>query len=128
MIRRPPRSTLFPYTTLFRSVARLDAATAHRRRGAAGDGAAAVGHPGLLPRGVPAPLPGPGGRGVVGLGGLRPGPGEPGADPHHGAAAWHAGPRRRAVRVHVLGAGAGRHDHRRLTTPVGRPPFVTPRG
>src|SRR2546429_5760913 len=25
MIRRPPRSTLFPYTTLFRSVGRLDA-------------------------------------------------------------------------------------------------------
>src|SRR5688572_31862913 len=25
MIRRPPRSTLFPYTTLFRSAARLDA-------------------------------------------------------------------------------------------------------
>src|SRR3712207_7225703 len=25
MIRRPPRSTLFPYTTLFRSVAGLDA-------------------------------------------------------------------------------------------------------
>src|SRR5256886_4557856 len=24
MIRRPPRSTLFPYTTLFRSVAKLD--------------------------------------------------------------------------------------------------------
>src|SRR2546426_3597042 len=24
MIRRPPRSTLFPYTTLFRSVAHLD--------------------------------------------------------------------------------------------------------
>src|SRR5947207_5042810 len=24
MIRRPPRSTLFPYTTLFRSVARVD--------------------------------------------------------------------------------------------------------
>src|SRR2546427_5733333 len=24
MIRRPPRSTLFPYTTLFRSVARID--------------------------------------------------------------------------------------------------------
>src|SRR5437762_7367439 len=24
MIRRPPRSTLFPYTTLFRSVAELD--------------------------------------------------------------------------------------------------------
>src|SRR5256885_10772825 len=29
MIRRPPRSTLFPYTTLFRS---LDAATARRVR------------------------------------------------------------------------------------------------
>src|SRR3712207_7795413 len=28
MIRRPPRSTLFPYTTLFRSAVRLD----HRRR------------------------------------------------------------------------------------------------
>src|SRR2546427_9031434 len=25
MIRRPPRSTLFPYTTLFRSIARLSA-------------------------------------------------------------------------------------------------------
>src|SRR5258707_8686794 len=30
MIRRPPRSTLFPYTTLFRSLSILD-----RRRGAA---------------------------------------------------------------------------------------------
>src|SRR3989454_7232946 len=28
MIRRPPRSTLFPYTTLFRSAPRLDAWTA----------------------------------------------------------------------------------------------------
>src|SRR3712207_7060373 len=42
MIRRPPRSTLFPYTTLFRSVerarlARRDAVgDAHRVRGAAG--------------------------------------------------------------------------------------------
>src|SRR2546429_4579815 len=35
MIRRPPRSTLFPYTTLFRSVAYLDRSHAHaqgRRR------------------------------------------------------------------------------------------------
>src|SRR3712207_8449287 len=31
MIRRPPRSTLFPYTTLFRSEAAADPA-AHRRR------------------------------------------------------------------------------------------------
>src|SRR2546427_1146506 len=29
MIRRPPRSTLFPYTTLFRSVARLDTRSRH---------------------------------------------------------------------------------------------------
>src|SRR3712207_8765674 len=28
MIRRPPRSTLFPYTTLFRSVSTLDALAA----------------------------------------------------------------------------------------------------
>src|SRR2546422_7208275 len=38
MIRRPPRSTLFPYTTLFRSLGRQDAAVAgravhHRREG-----------------------------------------------------------------------------------------------
>src|SRR3712207_7071336 len=37
MIRRPPRSTLFPYTTLFRSLERpdldLDAAVAALRRG-----------------------------------------------------------------------------------------------
>src|SRR3712207_8840404 len=29
MIRRPPRSTLFPYTTLFRSVPDVAAVTAH---------------------------------------------------------------------------------------------------
>src|SRR5258708_29529513 len=28
MIRRPPRSTLFPYTTLFRSIARIRSKTA----------------------------------------------------------------------------------------------------
>src|SRR2546430_13869109 len=33
MIRRPPRSTLFPYTTLFRSL------SARRRRGTGGGGA-----------------------------------------------------------------------------------------
>src|SRR5260370_14083976 len=31
MIRRPPRSTLFPYTTLFRSRSRLNAEIGHRR-------------------------------------------------------------------------------------------------
>src|SRR3712207_7764317 len=34
MIRRPPRSTLFPYTTLFRSRARRAASRAWRGRGA----------------------------------------------------------------------------------------------
>src|SRR5258708_12079473 len=41
MIRRPPRSTLFPYTTLFRSQERFDAAGAgegHRGRVAGADG------------------------------------------------------------------------------------------
>src|SRR5256885_5407960 len=32
MIRRPPRSTLFPYTTLFRSLARRAMARPRRRR------------------------------------------------------------------------------------------------
>src|SRR3712207_6994082 len=36
MIRRPPRSTLFPYTTLFRS-ADIGLRERSRRRGAAGD-------------------------------------------------------------------------------------------
>src|SRR3989475_12751611 len=50
MIRRPPRSTLFPYTTLFRSVAPLllrgpevhDGRGAERRVGAHRDGVAGV--------------------------------------------------------------------------------------
>src|SRR3712207_8470778 len=38
MIRRPPRSTLFPYTTLFRSAEVLGFATVgHREAGLAGD-------------------------------------------------------------------------------------------
>src|SRR2546430_6774936 len=32
MIRRPPRSTLFPYTTLFRSASSSDRSTKWRRR------------------------------------------------------------------------------------------------
>src|SRR2546421_6497411 len=34
MIRRPPRSTLFPYTTLFRSLTRTAHAAAHQIRDA----------------------------------------------------------------------------------------------
>src|SRR5437899_3778542 len=42
MIRRPPRSTLFPYTTLFRSASRAQrvqppARVAHQREGADGE-------------------------------------------------------------------------------------------
>src|SRR2546422_6183769 len=42
MIRRPPRSTLFPYTTLFRSRSRGPAPPRRRRRGRP-PGTAAVG-------------------------------------------------------------------------------------
>src|SRR3712207_7868998 len=38
MIRRPPRSTLFPYTTLFRSVGVAPVAQAQVGRGGAGGG------------------------------------------------------------------------------------------
>src|SRR2546427_8727256 len=60
MIRRPPRSTLFPYTTLFRSheartraqAQLLGALFAHQQHGAG-----AVGHlRGIARRGVPADL------------------------------------------------------------------------
>src|SRR5256885_13002408 len=37
MIRRPPRSTLFPYTTLFRSPARRNAVASHERQRIAED-------------------------------------------------------------------------------------------
>src|SRR3712207_8048656 len=57
MIRRPPRSTLFPYTTLFRSPDRehpgrvLAAAARHRAGGAAGRGVARAGHPAVVAAG-----------------------------------------------------------------------------
>src|SRR2546430_5281321 len=37
MIRRPPRSTLFPYTTLFRSMLKSEAALGFRGKTAGGD-------------------------------------------------------------------------------------------
>src|SRR5688572_32640665 len=46
MIRRPPRSTLFPYTTLFRSSATPPASTPCRTRTSAG-------LPGIAPRKPP---------------------------------------------------------------------------
>src|SRR2546429_6054774 len=42
MIRRPPRSTLFPYTTLFRSLSGLEASTAVALAGAAFPGTFAL--------------------------------------------------------------------------------------
>src|SRR3712207_8682585 len=63
MMRRPPRSTLFPYTTLFRSApaGALRAAAEHRDPGA--DAAGGEG-----PRRVPARPP----PGMAGAGGARP--------------------------------------------------------
>src|SRR2546429_8975020 len=42
MIRRPPRSTLFPYTTLFRSAGTAAAAVGHAAKGEPGLSAAEV--------------------------------------------------------------------------------------
>src|SRR3712207_7265973 len=46
MIRRPPRSTLFPYTTLFRSLLPQEAGEVRGRLGQAGAGRLAVGEAG----------------------------------------------------------------------------------
>src|SRR5438270_5521547 len=51
MIRRPPRSTLFPYTTLFRSRGRDRARADHHRR----DGAAAAPPPAARLNGIGGP-------------------------------------------------------------------------
>src|SRR3712207_7891190 len=51
MIRRPPRSTLFPYTTLFRSVER-DHHRPVRREGRHQQGEQPLGHHEGLPAGV----------------------------------------------------------------------------
>src|SRR5256885_11077686 len=46
MIRRPPRSTLFPYTTLFRSAGSRAGHVSHRVGGRSGDGADGTGRRG----------------------------------------------------------------------------------
>src|SRR3712207_8057466 len=48
MIRRPPRSTLFPYTTLFRSVSLLDHVLGGHQQLLEGGGGAALEQDGLL--------------------------------------------------------------------------------
>src|SRR2546430_8199122 len=109
MIRRPPRSTLFPYTTLFRSAAvlgegrelrtkriQLRVVAAHvvdeTDRGSVADeravGLAGLGNDGALGGGregaaAPAPVPQ---RGAPQPGGAHPRPApEPGHQPAHGA-------------------------------------------
>src|SRR3989454_10188843 len=90
MIRRPPRSTLFPYTTLFRSVCGPDpGAKPAREREGAGGGGARLPEPALelggrggvrLPAGsVPATIPAGGGEeephgGARRVGGVRRSP------------------------------------------------------
>src|SRR2546427_13204610 len=105
MIRRPPRSTLFPYTTLFRSLAEhvepLDAGEpGHAVGGEGAAGALTMGqhpaareHVGLTPphlhllrlpaHRIDDHLAGPAGRGV---GGRRRGP--DGGEPGHGWPRW----------------------------------------
>src|SRR5438093_3312489 len=52
MIRRPPRSTLFPYTTLFRSRSSTSAASSHRRPRRAANKGDAVATARAVPRKV----------------------------------------------------------------------------
>src|SRR5258708_35618715 len=75
MIRRPPRSTLFPYTTLFRSP--LARSAVRHLRGAPGDRGLAVGRLVLVDDALADGLVQlhvgglPGLRGLVGIAGLR---------------------------------------------------------
>src|SRR2546422_1960081 len=57
MIRRPPRSTLFPYTTLFRSRDVPAAGGALAREGGSGGGGGAGKSGGIRMRARPLPLP-----------------------------------------------------------------------
>src|SRR3712207_7410014 len=57
MIRRPPRSTLFPYTTLFRSPSALPAATRRFRCARKGDRAKSGASPPDRRQGAPPPRP-----------------------------------------------------------------------
>src|SRR2546426_10957544 len=124
MIRRPPRSTLFPYTTLFRSPPRRGpaavAAREERPRAAADAALAAVrpGRPALHgePRpGAAEPRGRPRGRAARGRGGVRvagaPARGRAGSDVSAGAA---------AARRLRGGSGLGRRTGRRARQPVAR--------
>src|SRR3712207_1687979 len=91
MIRRPPRSTLFPYTTLFRSVE--DGGDAAGPAGAAGAALAELGA-------------GLGDEAEVSHGGVLLGEVDPGRWPAHGAARpWRAHARRSRSRKNRSLAG-----------------------
>jgi hypothetical protein len=89
---------------------RADADAGRRGRGAAGDQQPAGGHPGVLPGHLPVPLPGRGGRRVVGLGDLRRRAASRCSGAHPGAVARHQGARRRPAGpvAHRRRAGRGR--------------------
>src|SRR2546430_15543498 len=100
MIRRPPRSTLFPYTTLFRSraPARLGPAVARgpggedRRRGLGLRGGRSVVLRGRAPGFPCRPLGGGGSDRALRAGARRRRIGRPARrDARREAAAWHAG-------------------------------------
>src|SRR3712207_9239482 len=116
MIRRPPRSTLFPYTTLFRSATTAPPGRRDRRRGGRGSAGlwalqgpvdvgglrprGAVGHAGgdvALPAGLDDPLDEVLRDGELGLqqagGKLAEGPGPPAAGRRRDPAPGAAGPR-----------------------------------
>src|SRR5688572_23441021 len=92
MIRRPPRSTLFPYTTLFRSRSALQNFTVGRTRGQQPPKGPKRPGPGPTPPGAGGFPPG-GGRGPGG-GGFPPGGGgfPPGGFPPGGGSPGEGGP------------------------------------
>ena len=120
MIRRPPRSTLFPYTTLFRSQAHGAIAARTARRGCAGHGLTNRGpdgrrrlqgiwHPDL--QGLP--------RGDV----VDP---RPTRTRHSGGFCEQPSPRHRVVRLPPIGRARARAESRSLPPRPPRPPAYPP--
>src|SRR3712207_7089842 len=72
MIRRPPKSTLFPYTTLFRSARAAGGAAAAARRGPRPGARIGRRHPPRRPRGGAPGMVRGGDRAALRVGGLTP--------------------------------------------------------
>ena len=105
-----------------------DGAARHRRGGDPGHRDAAGGHPGLLPRPLPAAVPGVSRRRLLGLGDLRhPRPGVAAAGAYPRAASRDQSPRGRPARPQPVRRGAGGRAHRRELTRLlpraGGPPW-----